>query len=59
MAQEENVASIIHEKYKWLDLVFGTHNIHKLPILLDELIKTKNKILMYIASKVISMKTSQ
>lgn len=43
MAQEENVASIIHEKYKWLDLVFGTHNIHKLPILLDELIKTKKQ----------------
>lgn len=43
MAQEENVTTQIYEKYKWLDLVFGTHNIHKIPILLDELIKTKNQ----------------
>ncbi len=41
MAQEENVASEIKEKYKWMDIVFGTHNIHKLPILLDELLKNR------------------
>lgn len=41
MAQEESVTSEIKEKYKWMDIVFGTHNIHKLPILLEELLKTR------------------
>ena len=30
MAQEEVVVNEIKTKYKWLDIVFGTHNIHKL-----------------------------
>lgn len=31
MAQEEVVVREIMEKYKWLNFVFGTHNIHELP----------------------------
>ncbi|MDD3187264.1 MAG: tRNA (N6-isopentenyl adenosine(37)-C2)-methylthiotransferase MiaB [Bacilli bacterium] len=31
MAQEENVANEIKNKYKWVDIVFGTHNLDKLP----------------------------
>ena len=31
MAQEEVVVKEIMEKYKWLNFVFGTHNIHELP----------------------------
>lgn len=31
MAQEEVVVEKIKLKYKWLNFVFGTHNIHKLP----------------------------
>lgn len=31
MAQEEVVVDKIKSKYKWLNFVFGTHNIHKLP----------------------------
>lgn len=34
MAQEEVVVDRIMEKYKWMDLVFGTHNIHNLPTLI-------------------------
>lgn len=30
MTQEEVVANEIKEKYKWMDFVLGTHNIHKL-----------------------------
>lgn len=30
MAQEEVVANEIKNKYKWMDFVLGTHNIHKL-----------------------------
>jgi tRNA-2-methylthio-N6-dimethylallyladenosine synthase len=34
MAQEEAVVDEILNKYKWLDIVFGTHNIHNLPNIL-------------------------
>ncbi|MFV0249941.1 MAG: tRNA (N6-isopentenyl adenosine(37)-C2)-methylthiotransferase MiaB [Bacilli bacterium] len=34
MAQEEVVVNEILNKYKWLDIVFGTHNIHNLPNIL-------------------------
>lgn len=34
MAQEEVIVNEILEKYKWLDIVFGTHNIHNLPHIL-------------------------
>ena len=32
MAQEEVICNEIHDKYKWIDIVMGTHNIHKLPL---------------------------
>lgn len=45
MAQEEVVVDEIRTKYKWLDIVFGTHNIHKLPqILNDSIIKKEQEI---------------
>jgi tRNA-2-methylthio-N6-dimethylallyladenosine synthase len=31
MAQEENVVERVLKKYQHVDIVFGTHNIHKLP----------------------------
>ena len=34
MSQEEGVAKTIFEKYKWLNFVFGTHNIDSLPKLI-------------------------
>lgn len=43
MAQEEVVVDEIIKKYKWLDLVFGTHNIHRLPQLLKEVVETKKQ----------------
>ncbi len=36
MAQEEEIVQIIVEKYRHINLVFGTHNIHRLPELLYE-----------------------
>ena len=42
MAQEENVVNEILEKYNWLDIVFGTHNIHNLPNILYESINKKD-----------------
>lgn len=39
MAQEEVVVNKILKEYKWMDIVFGTHNIHNLPNILNEAIK--------------------
>ena len=36
MAQEEGVQDMVRRKFPWVDLVFGTHNIHRLPQLLTE-----------------------
>lgn len=43
MAQEEVIVDEIKNKYKWLDLVFGTHNIYNLPNLLNEIIQNKQQ----------------
>lgn len=43
MAQEENVCKKIKDKYKWIDVVMGTHNIHKLPIYIKDAIKYKKQ----------------
>ena len=45
MAQEENVVNEIKNKYKWVDIVFGTHNIAQLPhILSDSINNNKQEI---------------
>lgn len=41
MAQEEVVVNEIMKKYQFLDIVFGTHNIHRLPQILKESINKK------------------
>ncbi len=41
MSQEESVVDEIISKYKWMDFVFGTHNIHKLPEILEEHLNSK------------------
>ena len=39
MAQEEGVVKEILEKYKWVNFVFGTHNLHHLPYILKEAVE--------------------
>lgn len=41
MAQEEVVVEELLKKYKWMDLVFGTHNIYHLPNILEQAISKK------------------
>ena len=41
MAQEEVVANTILNKYKWMDFVLGTHNIHKLPEIVEKSFKER------------------
>ena len=45
MAQEESVVNEIENRLKWVDLVFGTHNIYNLPKLLSETINEKNQVI--------------
>ena len=48
MAQEEKVIDDIMHKYKYVNFVFGTHNIHRLPFVLYESIKNnKQEIEVY------------
>ena len=44
MAQEESVVSKIMSTYPQVDLVFGTHNIHRLPQLLDQAMNNKKTV---------------
>ena len=45
MAQEEKVVTDIMKKYKYVNFVFGTHNIHHLPFIIDKAIKTKKQVI--------------
>jgi tRNA-2-methylthio-N6-dimethylallyladenosine synthase len=42
MAQEEGVIEEILTKYNWLDIVFGTHNIHNLPQIMNRAMSSKD-----------------
>ena len=44
MSQEESVVNRIMQKYAFVDLVFGTHNIHRLPHLLQEAYFSKEMV---------------
>lgn len=43
MAQEESVVQEILKSYPQVDLIFGTHNIYRLPDLLKEVMTTKKR----------------
>ncbi|MHA0856047.1 tRNA (N6-isopentenyl adenosine(37)-C2)-methylthiotransferase MiaB [Paenibacillus sp. CMAA1364] len=44
MAQEENVVNRILQKHAFVDLIFGTHNIHRLPHLIKEALFSKELV---------------
>ena len=39
MMQQQSVVDAVMEKYPWVDMVFGTHNIHAFPKLLDKVLE--------------------
>ncbi|MDE6475376.1 MAG: tRNA (N6-isopentenyl adenosine(37)-C2)-methylthiotransferase MiaB [Erysipelotrichaceae bacterium] len=43
MAQEEEIVNTLLEKYPHVDLIFGTHNIHRLPELLYQAMMSREK----------------
>ncbi len=45
MAQEEEVIQLLIDKYPQVDLVFGTHNIYRLPQLLHQVMVTHERVI--------------
>ncbi len=43
MPQEEGISNMLKDKYKWVDIVLGTHNIYDIPNLLENAIKTQKQ----------------
>ena len=43
MAQEEGVVEKIIKKYKWVNFVFGTHNMHRLPYILNDALQNQKQ----------------
>lgn len=43
MMQQQHIIDTIKAKYPWVDVIFGTHNLHQLPELLDNLYREKHK----------------
>ena len=41
MMQQKHVVDTINEKYPWVDIVFGTNNLHRLPHLLNDLLEAR------------------
>jgi len=44
MMQQQHVIDTIKQKYPWVDIIFGTHNIHEFPKLLQSVIDEKRKL---------------
>lgn len=44
MSQEETVVNRILQKHGFVDLIFGTHNIHRLPFLIREALMSKEMV---------------
>ncbi|MGX8774058.1 MAG: tRNA (N6-isopentenyl adenosine(37)-C2)-methylthiotransferase MiaB [Bacillota bacterium] len=43
MMQQERVTTRIRRSYPWVDVIFGTHNIHEFPDMLEELYANRAK----------------
>lgn len=43
MMQQQHIVDEVKQKYPWVDIIFGTHNIHKFPELLENVISEKKR----------------
>ncbi|MBR6443878.1 MAG: tRNA (N6-isopentenyl adenosine(37)-C2)-methylthiotransferase MiaB [Firmicutes bacterium] len=43
MMQQQHIIDTVKEKYPWVDIIFGTHNIHEFPKLLDSVISVRER----------------
>ncbi|HEY8361380.1 MAG TPA: tRNA (N6-isopentenyl adenosine(37)-C2)-methylthiotransferase MiaB [Tissierellaceae bacterium] len=51
MMQREEIRNVILSKYKHVDIIFGTHNIHKLPQLINNHLQTGKTIVDVLEDK--------
>ena len=45
MMQQQHIIDTVKEKYPWVDIIFGTHNIHRFPELLENVYNEKQKVM--------------
>lgn len=45
MMQQQHIIDTLKMKYPWVDIIFGTHNIHMFPQLLENVMNEKKKIM--------------
>ncbi|KAF1084636.1 (Dimethylallyl)adenosine tRNA methylthiotransferase MiaB [Sporotomaculum syntrophicum] len=45
MSQQEHIATKIKQRFKYVDILFGTHNIHMLPDLIDQAEEQKKQVI--------------
>jgi len=45
MMQQKHITDEIKKRYPWVDIIFGTHNIHRFPELLDEVYEEKKRMM--------------
>ena len=50
MAQEEGMADRLKKQYPFIDLVFGTHNLHRLPEYLWRVLEERNPVVEVLRS---------
>ena len=41
MMQQEHIVTAVRQKYPWVDVIFGTHNIHEFPEMLQQLYRAR------------------
>ena len=44
MMQQQHIIDTLKAKYPWVDLIFGTHNIHEFPRLLTNVLNERRKV---------------
>jgi tRNA-2-methylthio-N6-dimethylallyladenosine synthase len=44
MMQQQHIIDTLKAKYPWVDLIFGTHNIHEFPRLLTNVLNERDKV---------------
>lgn len=44
MMQQQHIIDTLKSKYPWVDLVFGTHNLHEFPKLLTNVLNERSKV---------------
>ena len=44
MMQQQHIIDTVKSKYPWVDIIFGTHNIHRFPQLLEKVYGEKKKM---------------